>query len=245
MQRYNPEPGRKRVRSPGETATAGSRAGLARDQLVHAALDLLREGGLPALSTRRLAERLGVKSPALYWHVRNKDELLGLVVDALCAGMALPAPGLPFRARIEAIAWEYRRVLLAWPDATRLFAELAPTGPHRMRLYDAAVGAFLDAGCAPSEAVALATFLRHYLLGMITEEARQCRSGDAGIPSPSKVLGAEISGTGPLADCPHLAGAAEVLRDIEPEALFGLGLDILLDGLERRLSLRRGPAGQA
>lgn len=245
MRRNNPEPGRKRVRTPGDTATAGSRAGLARDQLVDGALDLLRTAGLPGLSTRRLAERLGVKSPALYWHVRNKDELLGLVADALCARMALPAPSLPFRARIEAIAWEYRRVLLAWPDATRLFAELAPTGPHRMRLYDAAVGAFLDAGCAPSEAVALATFLRHYLLGMITEEVRQYRSGDAGIPSPTRVLGTEISDTGPVADCPNLAGVAELLRDIEPETLFGLGLDILLDGLERRFSLRRGSAGPA
>lgn len=241
MKNGRPNVGRKRVRAPDDAATAGSRAGLARDRLVEAALELLAAAGLEGLSTRRLAERLGVKSPALYWHVHNKDELLGLVADAVCARMALPSPDLPFRARIEALAWEYRRMLLAWPDAARLFAEQAPTGPHRMQLYDAAVGAFLDAGCTPSEAIALATFLRHYLLGMIAEEARQQRPERAGTPSPTTALGVELSGLVTLDDYPHLRDATGLLQAIEPEATFRLGLDILLDGLERRIGRRQEP----
>ena len=42
------------------------RSRLNRDDILRAALDLLNEVGIDALSTRRLAERLGVQSPTLY-----------------------------------------------------------------------------------------------------------------------------------------------------------------------------------
>lgn len=236
MRKTATDTARKRVRAPTATATAGSRAGLERDHLVEAALDLLQEAGLDALSTRRLAERLGVKSPALYWHVHDKDELLGLMADAICAKMVLPAAGLSFRQRLEAIAGEYRRVLIAHRDATRLFAEQAPTGPHRIKLYDAAVGAFLDSGFAPPEAVAMATFYRNYLLGMIAEETRQTWSSHPDALRPTVALGIELSQLGDDArDYPNLQGTAGLLADIDPSELFRIGLKVLLDGMECRL----------
>lgn len=210
------------------------RRGLEQDQLVAAALELLQEQGVDGISTRQLAERLGVKSPALYWHVRNKDELLGLVADAICANMALPVSELSFRARLEQIAWEYRRVLIDYRDATRLFAELAPTGPHRIKLYDAAVGAFRDHGFPPPEAIAMATFYRNYLLGMISEESRQMRPSQA---RPTVALGIELAQLGEAADSyPNLRGAAELLAEIKPDELFRLGLNVLLDGMECRVA---------
>jgi TetR/AcrR family tetracycline transcriptional repressor len=243
MRKVTPNTGRKPVRAPTAAASAGSRAGLARDQLVDAALDLLQEAGLDAVSTRRLAERLGVKSPALYWHVRSKDELLGLLADAICARMVLPAARHPFRVRLEEIALEYRRVLIAHRDAPRLFAEQAPTGPHRIKLYDAAVGAFLDAGLAAPEAVAMATFYRNFLLGMIAEEARQLSPVRRGGLRPTAALAAELSHLGDeLRHYPNLRGAAELLTSIEPEKLFRLGLKVLLDGMECRLAESATPS---
>lgn len=227
---------RKRVRTPTAAATAGSRAGLDLDRVVEAALELLQGNGLDALSTRRLAERLGVKSPALYWHVRSKNELLGLVADAICAQMVLPSAGLSFRQRLEEIAGEYRRVLIAHRDAPRLFAEQAPTGPHRIKLYDAAVGVFLDSGFAPPEAVAMATFYRNYLLGMIAEETRQTGPSHPRALRPTMALGIELSQLGDNArDYPNLQGAAGLLADIDPPELFRIGLKILLDGMECRI----------
>lgn len=217
---------RERSHPPRERGTA---AGLDREQVIAAALDLLQDGGLAAISTRRLAERLGVRSPALYWHVRDKQELLSLLADAICRRMALPSASQPFRERLQAIAREYRRVLLTCRDAPRLFAEQPPVGRHRMKLYDAAVGALLDAGYPIGEAVALATFYRHYLLGMIAEEARALAR------SPESALGMELQQAEDVArDYPNLAGAAPLLRDLAPAALFETGLDVILDGFERR-----------
>lgn len=234
------------MRNPGKSRlqprARGTSAGIDRTKIVAEALDLLQREGLEGVSTRRVAERLGVKSPALYWHVHSKDELLQLVADALCAEMALPQKSQSFRRRLEKIASEYRRVLVAHRDAPRLFAELPPTGPHRMKLYDAAVEVFLDAGFPTAEAVAMATFYRHYLLGMITEEARGQRVAKPPVLFPASALGVELQHLeGTHCDYPSLSGAAKVLANIRPEKLFKAGLNVILDGLELRAAeLRRG-----
>ena len=50
--------------------------------VIRAALDLLNEVGVDGLTTRKLAERLGVQQPALYWHFRNKRALLDALAEA-------------------------------------------------------------------------------------------------------------------------------------------------------------------
>jgi hypothetical protein len=106
-----------------------------------------------------------------------------------------------------------------------------------MRLYDAAVGAFLDTGLAPPEAVAMATFYRNYLLGMIAEEARQLWLARPGALRPTLAVGVELSHLGDESrHYPNLRGAAELFANIEPEELFRIGLKVLLDGMECRIT---------
>ncbi|WP_253822636.1 TetR family transcriptional regulator, partial [Salmonella enterica] len=76
--------------------------------VIRAALDLLNEVGVDGLTTRKLAERLGVQQPALYWHFRNKRALLDALAEATLADTQphsvprsnpdcppLPPPGSP------------------------------------------------------------------------------------------------------------------------------------------------------
>lgn len=215
--------------------SASGPTGLSRDQVVVEALNVLRADGLPGLTTRRVATRLNVMSPALYWHVRNKNELLQLVADAICAEMELPRKEWSFRERLATIANEYRRVLMAYRDGARLFAEQLPVGPHRLKLYDAAVETFLDAKFRVPEAVAMATFYRHYLLGMVAEETRVRGEGSASGVFPAAALGVELRHLGiDSGEYPSLAHASEQLGKIQPEALFTAGLKVILDGLELR-----------
>src|SRR5258707_14521004 len=67
--------------------------GLTRDRLVDAALELINEDGLDALSMRALADRLDVKAASLYWHVRDRRDLL----ERLAAAIVESTP--PLRAR--------------------------------------------------------------------------------------------------------------------------------------------------
>src|SRR2546429_7416367 len=104
-------------RMPRRRPDAKPRPRLDLELFVQAAIALLDEEGLDGLTTRRLAARLGVQSPALYWYVRDKDELLDLVADAICAPALEPAaastadPALGWRERLEAAMRGYRAVL--------------------------------------------------------------------------------------------------------------------------------------
>src|SRR4051812_25198547 len=68
-----------------------SRVTLDRATIVQTALALLDEVGMDGLSTRRLAAELGVKGPSLYWHFKNKNELLAHMAAVLFLD-ALPEP---------------------------------------------------------------------------------------------------------------------------------------------------------
>jgi len=74
-----------------------------RETIVAAALALLDEVGLDGLTTRRLAAELDVKSPALYWHFRNKQELVDEMARAIQTSGHLRAPA--------------SRGATGWPDA--------------------------------------------------------------------------------------------------------------------------------
>src|ERR1700749_541156 len=71
-----------------------------REQIVTVALDLLDEQGLAGLTLRELAARLGIRAPTLYWHVRDKRELLDLlaaaIMDEALAAWREPQPGQPW-----------------------------------------------------------------------------------------------------------------------------------------------------
>ncbi len=58
---------------------------LSRDIIVDEALALLREFGLDGISLRRLAERLGVRAPSLYWHFPDKNALLCAMTEQIFA----------------------------------------------------------------------------------------------------------------------------------------------------------------
>ena len=106
---------------------------LTQEQVVKRAVDLMAEAGLEALTLRRLATELGVSAPTLYWHVRNKRELLDLMAEALVAqaGRATaPAPGQPWqewlaeRARLQFQALVSHRVFEGNRPTTTLMLDV-------------------------------------------------------------------------------------------------------------------------
>src|SRR6266700_1708933 len=73
---------------------AQAKVALDPDQIVQAALQLLGEVGLDGLTMRRLAERLNIKAASLYWHVRDKEELIVLLANEICASVSAPGASL-------------------------------------------------------------------------------------------------------------------------------------------------------
>src|SRR4029078_1878589 len=70
---------------------------LSRERILAAALEVVDEQGIEALSMRKLGQSLGYEAMSLYNHVANKDDLLDGILDLVLAEMEPPAPdgGLP------------------------------------------------------------------------------------------------------------------------------------------------------
>ena len=217
-----------------------------REGMVETALELLDDVGVEGLSMRRLAERLGVKAASLYWHVRNKEELLGLLADEICAGVREPDPDLPWREKVETLVRENRRVLLLHRDAARILAGTVPAGPNRLRLAETMLGTLLGAGFSRRDAVRAAFLLTDYATHFVVEETRPAGVGTANDTGKQEKR-VEVRRSFeilPEDEYPNIVALAGYLTDPNANGRFEFGLEALLDGLERKLA-SRGSLGES
>jgi TetR/AcrR family transcriptional regulator, tetracycline repressor protein len=94
------------------------------EQIVAAAVDILREGGLDAVSMRSVAGRLGVTPPPVYARIGNKDALLGAIAEHFLSDVA-PAVqrGEPWPDYARRWTQQMRQRLTAAADS-RLFLQV-------------------------------------------------------------------------------------------------------------------------
>ncbi|MFD7137506.1 TetR/AcrR family transcriptional regulator C-terminal domain-containing protein [Streptomyces sp. NPDC059894] len=138
--------------------------------VIRAALELLEEKGLDALSTRAVAQRLGVRMNTVLWHVKTKARMLELMADAVVG--EIPLDGLPASPdrRARELARRYRRALLAHRDGAALVVGTYAAEPHTLRFADTLVAALLDDGLNECEAAWTTWTIVHFTLGLTQEE---------------------------------------------------------------------------
>ena len=149
---------------------------LERQMVVCAALQLLNEVGLEGLTTRRLAEALGVQGPALYWHFKNKQELIDEMAMALLQNAYGPLlPWQDWASWLTEGARRLRRALLAHRDGARLLAGFRPSSPHGRMDPKAALAPLVEAFGFPDALWALLTVNRFTFGWAMDEQAAMGR----------------------------------------------------------------------
>ena len=182
----------------------------ARD-IVDAALALLEERGLDAVSMRNVGARIGVSPVPLYSRVGNKDALLDAMIDRALAGMApTPEPGEAWRAYAERWATAVRSRLTATAELRRLI------GSRRPPFVDASrplIDTMRSGGFAPDAAVQACRLLLWAVVGFVMVEGHR---PDA----PSRTRR-------------RPGGDPTRITAREADALFALHMQYVLDGIER------------
>ena len=148
---------------------------LSREQIVDAAMTILRSYGLASLSMRNLAKNLGVQPGALYWHVKSKQDLLVLLADRILATTSTtPAwtdqvGARSDRADARQAALDIRTALTSVKDGAEVVSVAQALNPRQLaplqRLRDT-----LPADLTPRQAEWGARALTHYILGAVAEE---------------------------------------------------------------------------
>ena len=202
--------------------------------VVDAAIGILDEYGLGDLTMRRLAASLGVQPGALYWHVANKQALLGAVADKILEHLDDDMPTGDWDLRFNELAHRLRAALLAHRDGAEVVA-----AAHSLRTGRGGTLALLsevlsDAGFTEAEAELAALAVLHYVLGHTADEQGHAQSaalaaaaGGAAAGAPHGPGAAEGAAGGPQTSDSPLAGET---------ARFGFGLSVFVDGLRARLT---------
>ncbi|MEU0566913.1 TetR/AcrR family transcriptional regulator [Nonomuraea sp. NPDC005983] len=193
-------------------------------RIVAEAVALLDEEGAARLTMRRLAERLDTGSTTLYWHVRTKDDVLDLALDAIFGEVPVPRPG-PWRAQVSELLAGWRATLLRHPWSVGLL-DRPMMGPNALGRTEFLYATLAAAGFSGADLPAAAHSLATFVTGSATTQA-----GERGGAAPPEHL----------RDHPTLA---EHGLDHDWDDTFTRGLGYLLDGMASRVTRHSHGSGQ-
>jgi len=144
---------------------------IGKDEIVAAALEILREKGLDAVSTRRLADHLHVQGPALYHHYRNKQALLGDMANAIVSQpLAELSAALDWDEWSFAFARAVRKAILPYRDGARLLVAAWPSEEMRNQTIPRIEAPLVAAGFPPERSHEIAFLLASTVIGWMLNE---------------------------------------------------------------------------
>ncbi|WP_238010995.1 TetR/AcrR family transcriptional regulator C-terminal domain-containing protein [Dactylosporangium sp. AC04546] len=214
---------------------------LTRERVLHAAIQVADEGGLAALTMRRLAEVLGAEAMSLYYHVANKDEVFDGIVEVVATEINdlvdkidLPVEGPAWKAAMRARILTAREVFLRHPWLPKVFESRTDANFAVLRYNDGIIRILRAGGFTNDQCHHAMHALGSRAMGFVQELFT---------PGPGPVTPEALDGIRAMAGTlPHLAGMLLEVAHDDPDSTVGwcddqsefeFGLDLLLDGLDR------------
>jgi len=212
--------------------TTARREPLRRGQVLSAAVALADQGGIGAVSMRKLGQVLGVEAMSLYNHVANKNDLLDGMIDIVFSEIGLPAGDTGWKPAMRQRAISAREVLGRHRWAIGLMESRRSPGPATLRHHDAVLGCLRRAGFSVEMTAHAYSLLDSYIYGFALQEA----SLPFDTPEKTTQVAQEIFGQFPAGAYPHLTELT-TQHVLQPGYHYGgefeIGLDLILDALER------------
>jgi TetR/AcrR family tetracycline transcriptional repressor len=117
-------------------------------KVIRAAFDVMNREGIEKLTMRRLAAELSVQPPALYWHFKDKAELLSMMGEAIySSAVQNVAPAGNWREWLINFGVSLHKILMSCRDAARVFAVARPKPESMLEVQPRAlVGPLIEYG---------------------------------------------------------------------------------------------------
>jgi AcrR family transcriptional regulator len=235
------------------SSRSSTKARHSRESIARAAIEIADAEGFEALSMRRVARELGAGTMTLYHYVATKDELLALVEDAIMGEIVVPDGELPegWRDGLREIAHRTKNAFVAHPWTIDL-PDNSDGGPNSIRHFEQSLAVMARTNLPREQCHELILLVDDYVFGYV----RRFISVQAAITGDAAQIAEE-----------HSEAIAERVQELDPEtspyiyALFSAGdpreqltklmelgldpdrfdrgLDLLLDGIERRTETAR------
>ncbi|QTT75368.1 TetR/AcrR family transcriptional regulator C-terminal domain-containing protein [Streptomyces mobaraensis NBRC 13819 = DSM 40847] len=212
---------------------------LDRDQVVSTALELLNDVGLEGLTLRRIGKELDVQAPALYWHFKNKQDLLDAMATEMLRRMTALQEvegGFAPATWQEMLAGSHRalrRVLLTYRDGAKVYSGTRFTDTSYAVPMERYLASLVGAGFTPGEAARAYYTVYCFTIGYVIEEQSAADDPERGVKGIDVTERAERLAEFPLA----AAAGPELFGDAD--AGFEAGLAAIVAGI----AATRGRAG--
>jgi AcrR family transcriptional regulator len=212
---------------------AKQRAKLTRERVVTAALRIVDEDGLDAVSMRRVGRELGVEAMSLYHHVHDKEDLLMAIRERVLSEFVDPGTDGDWEMRVRRGARSWREVLRAHPNAIGLISapkQFAIT-PTALRPTETALRLLREVGLSEEDAVKAFCALGGFIVGFVMFEIGVTRAPTFGDKPPTAQA---LMATFPTEDFPCFMTSLPYLMSGDIDERFEYGLDLLIAGIRSK-----------
>jgi TetR/AcrR family tetracycline transcriptional repressor len=223
-----PEPPWRASRKPAH------RAPLTREAIVDAAVAVLDAEGVDGLSMRRVGEELGAGAASIYWHVRNKDELIQLVFERVITEIELPVPDPSrWREQLGMVVVQMRAILNRHRDVARISLGRVPTGPSLAIITEWLFTLLKPVGIPDKVIAYLGDLFGLYSGAFAFEESlgSQTMTGPDLTPEQFLTMLRNYIADLPEDRFPHTRRAVDLIFDDDREDRYMFGVDLMLRGL--------------
>jgi TetR/AcrR family tetracycline transcriptional repressor len=209
---------------------------LSPEVIAQAALRLLNEVGLDGLTMRLVAKELGVQASALYWHLKNKQELLDAMATVMFveanANAESPRRGVSWQDWIVGRAGDLRRAMLHYRDGGKVLAGTNITHPAVHRATELTLRTLQDADFPLDYIVRTYPVVYYYTVGFTIEEQARIGVDYAENPYERDTLVSTVD----VQRFPLTASVISILFDPDVDTGFEHGLRIILLGMQAGVS---------
>jgi AcrR family transcriptional regulator len=203
--------------------------------IIDAALRVLDREGMDGLSMRKVADELKTGAASLYWHVRNKDELLQRLFEKVTQDVELPEPDPSrWQEQLRDLANQMRRAMHNHRDIARISLGRIPTGPS-IALTTEWLFQLLGPVGVPDQVIAyLGDLFGLYVGAYAFEESLGLASPTGEDLPPHEIIGMlqDYLRSLPADRFPHTVRNVDLLTTGGPEARFEFGVETIIKGIE-------------
>jgi AcrR family transcriptional regulator len=227
----------------GESSTPRRREPLTRERILRAALRIMDQEGLDAVTMRHLGRELGVEAMSLYRYVKGKEDILDGILEVVMAEFEFPEETGEWEADVRAGARAWRRLMIDHPTVIALFAESKhpASSPERLRPMEWAFDLLGRGGLSEDEVVHAFRAIGGYIMGSVLNEVANPVPGMG--DRDHRAEHEQLAGALPPTEFPNLVRLLPLMAECDAEVDFEFGLDLLIAGL--RAKIDASPASDA
>lgn len=201
--------------------------------ITEAALEILHEKGISNLTMRNVAAKLKVKAPALYWYIKNKQELLQLIAEHISSLIHFPEPEKNWEEEITLLLHATRNALLSIPDGAEIMMDTLPTTTKRLHVINRTFEIFHRANFPEDKIFSSVTLINSYVTSFVLDEQKQQKMlEEIGMEEVVKKFTDAIMDI-PKEDAPYVHHHMLLPKGkINDEQSFSEGLRIIINGIK-------------